>query len=93
MATGTGKTLLSTAIARLYLRTENATRILFLMDRLELEDQAWKNFNAYLLESTKLDGPRARAEGARRRSGESSPAATRNEVGLPFWFWRQSLQP
>jgi type I restriction enzyme, R subunit len=48
MATGTGKTLLSAAIAKLYLRTENATRILFLVDRLELEVQAWRNFNAYL---------------------------------------------
>lgn len=48
MATGTGKTLLSAAIAKLYLRTENATRILFLVDRLELENQAWKNFNGYL---------------------------------------------
>lgn len=48
MATGTGKTLLSAAIAKLYLRTENATRILFLVDRLELENQAWKNFTAYL---------------------------------------------
>ena len=48
MATGTGKTLLSAAIAKLYLRTDNATRILFLVDRLELETQAWKNFTAYL---------------------------------------------
>jgi len=48
MATGTGKTLLSAAIAKLYLRSENATRILFLVDRLELEFQAWKAFNAYL---------------------------------------------
>ena len=48
MATGTGKTLLSAAIAKLYLRTGNATRILFLVDRLELETQAWRNFNAYL---------------------------------------------
>jgi type I restriction enzyme, R subunit len=48
MATGTGKTLLSAAIAKLYLRTDNATRSLFLVDRLELENQAWKNFNAYL---------------------------------------------
>src|SRR5437773_3807815 len=48
MATGTGKTLLSAAISKLYLRTENAMRILFLVDRLELENQAWKNFNAYL---------------------------------------------
>jgi type I restriction enzyme, R subunit len=48
MATGTGKTLLSAAIAKLYLRTENASRILFLVDRLELETQAWRNFQAYL---------------------------------------------
>jgi len=48
MATGTGKTLLSAAIAKLYLRSDNATRILFLVDRLELETQAWRNFNAYL---------------------------------------------
>jgi type I restriction enzyme R subunit len=48
MATGTGKTLLSAAIAKLYLRTENAHRILFLVDRLELETQAWKNFRLYL---------------------------------------------
>jgi type I restriction enzyme R subunit len=48
MATGTGKTLLSAAIAKLYLLTENATRILFLVDRLELEKQAEKNFRLYL---------------------------------------------
>jgi type I restriction enzyme, R subunit len=48
MATGTGKTLLSAAIAKLYLRTENAHRILFLVDRLELETQAWKAFNTLL---------------------------------------------
>jgi type I restriction enzyme R subunit len=48
MATGTGKTLLSAAIAKLYIRTENASRILFLVDRLELETQAWRNFQAYL---------------------------------------------
>ncbi len=48
MATGTGKTLLSAAVAKLYLRTNNATRILFLVDRLELEKQAERNFRAYL---------------------------------------------
>ncbi len=48
MATGTGKTLLAAAISKLYLRTDNATRVLFLVDRLELENQAWKNFSAYL---------------------------------------------
>jgi type I restriction enzyme, R subunit len=48
MATGTGKTLTSAAVIRLFLRTENAKRVLFLVDRLELEDQAWKAFTRYL---------------------------------------------
>ncbi len=48
MATGTGKTLTSAAVIRLFLRTENARRVLFLVDRLELEDQAWKAFTKYL---------------------------------------------
>lgn len=48
MATGTGKTLTSAAVIRLFLRTENAKRVLFLVDRLELEDQAWKAFTNYL---------------------------------------------
>jgi type I restriction enzyme R subunit len=48
MATGTGKTLIAAAIIKLFLRTANASRVLFLVDRLELEDQAYKNFIAYL---------------------------------------------
>jgi len=48
MATGTGKTLISGAVIKLFLRTGNAKRILFLVDRLELEDQAYKNFRDYL---------------------------------------------
>jgi len=48
MATGTGKTLAAAAVIRLFLRTENARRVLFLVDRLELEDQAWKAFTNYL---------------------------------------------
>ncbi|MBN2615015.1 MAG: DEAD/DEAH box helicase family protein [Bacteroidales bacterium] len=48
MATGTGKTLVSAAVIRLFLRTRNARRVLFLVDRLELEDQAWKAFTNYL---------------------------------------------
>lgn len=48
MATGTGKTLTSAAIIKLFLRTGNARRVLFLVDRLELEDQANKNFVKYL---------------------------------------------
>lgn len=48
MATGTGKTLTSAAVIRLFLRTQNANRVLFLVDRIELEDQAYKNFKQYL---------------------------------------------
>lgn len=48
MATGTGKTLTSAAIIKLFLRTGNARRVLFLVDRLELEDQAWKAFRKAL---------------------------------------------
>ncbi len=48
MATGTGKTLTSAAVIKLFLRTGNARRILFLVDRLELEDQADKAFKEYL---------------------------------------------
>ena len=48
MATGTGKTLVSAAIIKLFLRTGNAKRVLFLVDRLELEDQAYKSFVRYL---------------------------------------------
>jgi len=48
MATGTGKTLVSAGVIKLFLKTGNAKRILFLVDRLELEDQAWKNFVRYL---------------------------------------------
>jgi type I restriction enzyme R subunit len=48
MATGTGKTLISAAVIKLFLRSGNAKRVLFLVDRLELEDQARKNFVRYL---------------------------------------------
>lgn len=48
MATGTGKTLTAAAIIKLFLRTGNARRVLFLVDRLELEDQADKAFKEYL---------------------------------------------
>src|ERR1039458_9879021 len=48
MATGTGKTLTAAAIIKLFLRSGNARRVLFLVDRLELEDQAKKAFAALL---------------------------------------------
>ena len=44
MATGTGKTLTAAAVIKLFMRTVNAKRALFLVDRLELETQAWKAF-------------------------------------------------
>lgn len=44
MATGTGKTLTAAAVIKLFMRTGNAQRVLFLVDRLELETQAWKAF-------------------------------------------------
>jgi type I restriction enzyme R subunit len=48
MATGTGKTLTAAAVIKLFLRTGNAKRVLFLVDRLELEDQAKKTFATLL---------------------------------------------
>lgn len=48
MATGTGKTLTAAAVVKLFLRSGNARRVLFLVDRLELEDQARKAFATLL---------------------------------------------
>lgn len=48
MATGTGKTLTSAAIIKLFLRCELANRVLFFVDRIELENQALKDFRRYL---------------------------------------------
>jgi type I restriction enzyme R subunit len=49
MATGTGKTLVAAAVIKLFLRSGNAKRVLFLVDRLELEDQAGKKPTSPLL--------------------------------------------
>ncbi|MDC0051839.1 DEAD/DEAH box helicase family protein [Acidimicrobiaceae bacterium] len=48
MATGTGKTLTSSAIIKMFLRNYGVKRVLFLVDRLELETQAQKEFNEVL---------------------------------------------
>lgn len=48
MATGTGKTLTAAAVIKIFLRTRSARRVLFLVDRLELEEQARKSFVALL---------------------------------------------
>jgi len=53
MATGTGKTLTAAAVIKLFLRTGNAQRVLFLVDRLELEDQARKAFTQLLKNDSK----------------------------------------
>ena len=49
MATGTGKTLTAAAVIKLFLRTGNTRRVLFLVDRLELEEQARRVFTALLI--------------------------------------------
>ena len=48
MATGTGKTTTSAAIIKMFLRLYNVKRVLFLVDRLELETQAQKEINHIL---------------------------------------------
>ncbi len=48
MATGTGKTLTSCAIIKMFLRLYKVNRVLFLVDRLELETQAQKEFDEVL---------------------------------------------
>lgn len=48
MATGTGKTLTCAGLIKLFLRTGNAKRVLFLVDRIELEKQAEVAFRDYL---------------------------------------------
>jgi type I restriction enzyme R subunit len=53
MATGTGKTLTAAAIIKLFLRTGNARRVLFLVDRLELEEQANTAFVELLKQDAK----------------------------------------
>ncbi len=45
MATGTGKTTTAGAVCKLFLQSWNAKRILFLVDRIELERQAVDDFN------------------------------------------------
>tara|TARA_A100001015_G_scaffold207434_1_gene231969 strand:+ start:927 stop:2714 length:1788 start_codon:yes stop_codon:yes gene_type:complete len=48
MATGTGKTNTATAIIKMFLRLYNVKRVLFLVDRLELETQGKKEINDIL---------------------------------------------
>lgn len=48
MATGTGKTITSSAIIKMFLRLYKVKRVLFLVDRIELETQAQKEFDEVL---------------------------------------------
>lgn len=48
MATGTGKTLLCAALIRRFLKTRNAERVLFIVDRIELAKQTMEEFNVTL---------------------------------------------
>ena len=48
MATGTGKTLTSAGIVKMFIRSDLAHRVLFLVDRIELENQAKKDLVKYL---------------------------------------------
>ena len=48
MATGTGKTTLAAAIINLFFKTNNAKRALFLVDRIELEKNAFPNLHKHL---------------------------------------------
>jgi type I restriction enzyme R subunit len=50
MATGTGKTLLCAALIRRFLKTRNAERVLFIVDRIELAKQTMEDFNVILRE-------------------------------------------
>lgn len=48
MATGTGKTLTAAGIIKMFIRSDLAHRVLFLVDRIELENQAMKDLTKYL---------------------------------------------
>lgn len=50
MATGTGKTLLCAALIRRFLKTRNAERVLFIVDRIELAKQTMEEFAIILRE-------------------------------------------
>lgn len=50
MATGTGKTILCATLIRLFLKTRNAERVLFIVDRIELAKQTMEDFSVILAE-------------------------------------------
>jgi type I restriction enzyme R subunit len=83
MATGTGKTLTAAAVIKLFLRTGNARRVLFLVDRLELEDQAKKAFTSCCpsrLQDGDLQGKPRRLATRRDRRHHRAVAAVQQQV-------------
>jgi len=54
MATGTGKTSTSMAIVKLFMQSFGVKKVLFLVDRIELEDQAKNAFDAVLKNDYKI---------------------------------------
>ena len=78
MATGTGKTLIGAGVIKLFMRTGNAKRVLFLVDRLELENQAWKAFVRFLKNDFRTVDlqrePGRLAQGGDRRHDGAEPA-------------------
>jgi type I restriction enzyme R subunit len=65
MATGTGKTLLCAALIRRFLRTRNAERVLFVVDRIELAKQTMEDFAVILPEFKPVIFRSARRTGER----------------------------
>lgn len=63
MATGTGKTLLCAALIRRFLKTRNAERVLFIVDRIELAKQTMEDFNTVLSEYMPVVYKEARRKG------------------------------
>jgi type I restriction enzyme R subunit len=63
MATGTGKTLLCAAMIRRFLKTRNAERVLFIVDRIELAKQTMEDFNQILPEYSPVVFKTARRTG------------------------------
>jgi type I restriction enzyme, R subunit len=68
MATGTGKTLLCAALIRRFLKTRNAERVLFIVDRIELARQTMEDFNVVLREYRPVIYKTARRTGELRGS-------------------------
>ena len=93
MATGTGKTLLCAALIRRFLRTRNAERVLFIVDRIELAKQTMEEFHVVLGEFNPVIYKTARRTG--ELAGSSVVIATIQSLMMdgryreeftPFYF-------